>query len=309
MLRKILLGLLILLLAFLAYEWLTWPDVAALRDDDPETTAFMQRRIRELERAGKDATIEHRWVSYDRISPHLRRAVIVSEDSAFYEHEGFDREELEESIRKNLRERKVSRGGSTITQQLAKNLWLSPSKNPYRKLKELLLSRQLERELSKKRILEIYLNVVEFGERAYGAEAGARAHFGKSASALSPSQAALLAGSLPNPRAMVASDPNARLRSRQKIILSRMRRWGYLADEMARDTPPSRESTPSSSVEEPAADTTAPASDPELPASDTAEPVTPEEPVIEEPPADEFEDPAGNVTVPPTPPDLDATHS
>lgn len=238
MIRKILLVLLALALAFALFEWLTWPDVAALAEENPETTAFMELRKRELERAGEDPDLDHRWVSYERISPHLRRAVIVSEDSAFYEHAGFDREELEASIRKNLSEGKIARGGSTITQQLAKNLWLSPSRNPWRKVKELILARQLERELSKKRILEIYLNVVELGERAYGAEAAAREHFGKSARSLTPREAALLAGALPNPRVMNPSDPNARLRARQKIILSRMRRWGYLADEVERGPAP-----------------------------------------------------------------------
>jgi monofunctional biosynthetic peptidoglycan transglycosylase len=125
----------------------------------------------------------------------------------------------------------MTHGGSTITQQLAKNLYLSPSRNPFRKVKEYFIARSLESHLTKKRILELYLNVVEMGERVYGAEAAARAYFQVSASALSPSQAALLAGCLPNPRLMNPAAPNKRLRWRQRMVLSRLKRWGYLFEK------------------------------------------------------------------------------
>lgn len=286
MLRRLLAALLIALVAIVAWQWLTWPDVAALRDENPETTAFMEQRKRQLRRAGKDDSIDYRWVSYDRISRNLRRAVIVSEDNAFYEHEGFDRKELEESIRRNIRERQFARGGSTITQQLAKNLWLSASKNPLRKVKELLLARQLERDLSKKRILELYLNVVEYGERVYGAEAAARHYFGKSASSLTPSEAALLAGSLPNPRRMNPADPNRRLRARQDIILSRMRRWGHIADESVSEPAPAEtrdEAAPTPTDQEPLVvpteDEVPPATDEVDERTDDPVPDSPDEPV------------------------------
>lgn len=216
--------------AFAAWEWLTFPDVAALAKERPETTAFMELRKRQLRAAGKADAIDYRWVRYERISPYLRRAVLVAEDDAFYEHEGVDVEAMKDALRRDWERRKITHGGSTITQQLAKNLYLSPSRNPYRKIKEYFIARALEDHLSKKRILEIYLNVVEMGERVYGAEAAARHYFGKPASALTPQEAALLAGCLPNPRRMSPGAPNKRLRNRQRMILSRMRRWGHLAE-------------------------------------------------------------------------------
>ena len=236
--RKVLIGIGIVVALVVAWEWLTFPDVAKLRKENPKTTAFMEQRRALLRSQGKSDELRHKWVPYDRISPNLRRAVIVSEDSAFYDHEGVDVEGLKKSFETNLEKGKLARGGSTITQQLAKNLYLSPSKNPYRKVKELLITRALERELTKKRILEIYLNVVEFGERVYGAEAAARYYFRKPASALSPEEAALLAGCLPNPRRMNPGAPNKRLRSRQRIILSRMNRWGRWFEQQVLTAPP-----------------------------------------------------------------------
>lgn len=228
MLKRIALVLLLGILGWLAFEWLTFPDVAKLTDERPSTTAFMEQRREELRDRGKSDVLEWRWVPYGQISSNLRRAVLVAEDDAFYEHEGVDVKAMREAFERNWKRGKVTHGGSTITQQLAKNLYLSPSRNPIRKIREYFIARSLEKHLSKKRILEIYLNVVELGERVYGAEAGARHHFGKSASSLTPGEAALLAGSLPNPRVMNPSKPNKRLRYRQRMILSRMRRWGHL---------------------------------------------------------------------------------
>ena len=222
---------LLVVLAYVGYEWITFPDVAALSDQWPKTTAFMERRKAELRAEGKDATLLYQPVPYARISPYLRRAVLVAEDNDFYEHKGVDVEALKEAIRKDWRRKKLTQGGSTITQQLAKNLYLSPSRNPLRKINEYFIARSLENHLSKKRILELYLNVVEMGERVYGAEAAARTYFHSAASAITPAQAALLAGCLPNPRVMNPEAPNRRLRARQRMILSRMRRWGYLFEE------------------------------------------------------------------------------
>jgi monofunctional biosynthetic peptidoglycan transglycosylase len=219
------------LLAFLGYEWVTFPNVARLANEWPKTTAFMERRKGELRAAGKDDTLFYRPVPYARISPYLRRAALVAEDDTFYEHQGVDTEALKEAIRKDWQRKKITYGGSTITQQLAKNLYLSPSRNPLRKLKEYFIARSLESHLSKKRILELYLNVVEMGERVYGAEAAARAYFHVPASGVSLPQAALLAGCLPNPRLMNPAAPNRRLQRRQRMILSRMRRWGDLFEE------------------------------------------------------------------------------
>lgn len=231
MMRRLLIAAAILLALLILYQWFTFPDVSELAEENPETTAFMERRKRALRRAGKSDRLDYRWVSYSGISPHLRRAVLVAEDSAFYEHAGVDVEGMKEALRRDWQARRFTHGGSTITQQLAKNLYLSPARTPWRKVKELAIAWQLERQLSKKRILELYLNVVEMGERVYGAEAAARHYFGKPAAALSPSEAALLAAALPNPRAMNPADPSRRLRGRQRIILSRMRRWGHLAEQ------------------------------------------------------------------------------
>ena len=231
MFRRIFLIVVVAVVLLVGYEWITFPDVAALATNPPATTAFMEQRKAELRAAGKSDAIDYRWVPYARISPYLRRAVLVAEDDTFFEHGGVDVNALQEAIRKDWAHKKMTHGGSTITQQLAKNLYLSPSRNPLRKVKEYFIARSLESHLSKKRILELYLNVVEMGERVYGAEAASQAYFHTSASALSPSQAALLAGCLPNPRVMSPASPNKRLRFRQRMVLSRMKRWGYLFEK------------------------------------------------------------------------------
>jgi monofunctional biosynthetic peptidoglycan transglycosylase len=229
--KRLLIGALLLLVVLVAYEWLTFPDVAPLAKEPPKTTAFMELRREQLRAAGKDDTIHYTWVPYARISPYLRRAVLVAEDDSFYEHHGVDVKGMQEAIEKDWEKKRLTHGGSTITQQLAKNLYLSPSRNPLRKIKEFFIARSLENHLTKKRILELYLNVVEMGENVYGAEAASQTYFDKHASELTPSQAALLAGCLPNPRVMSPAAPNKRLRSRQRMILSRMRRWGYLFEK------------------------------------------------------------------------------
>ena len=148
--------------------------------------------------------------------------MLVGEDSTFWRHGGVDVEQLKESVEANFAQGRMARGGSTITQQLAKNLYLSPSRNPIRKLRELIIARRLEAALSKRRILEIYLNVVEWGDGIYGAEAASRVYFHKHAAGLSPPESALLAGALVNARALMPARPSARLVRRQRIILARM---------------------------------------------------------------------------------------
>jgi monofunctional biosynthetic peptidoglycan transglycosylase len=205
-----------------AYVYLSLPDVRALRTQNPATTAFMELRAREAHAKGKPALREQRWVPYARISANLKRAVIVTEDSAFWKHEGVDYEQLRESMEVNWERGEFARGASTITQQLAKNLYLSPSKNPMRKLRELLITRRLEVELPKQRILEIYLNVIEWGDGVWGAEAAARRYFRKSAAELTATESALLAAAIANPHIMDPGRPTARLRTRQQMIMRRM---------------------------------------------------------------------------------------
>jgi monofunctional biosynthetic peptidoglycan transglycosylase len=228
--KRITLIVFALLAIWLVYEVVIFPDVTELKAAPPRTTAFMELRKEQLREDGKSDKLEWRWVPYGKISPYLRRAVLVAEDNSFYEHEGVDTKGMKEAFERNWKRRKLTHGGSTITQQLAKNLYLSPSRNPIRKVREYFIARSLEKHLSKKRILEIYLNVVEMGERVYGAEAASRHYFDKSASSLSTREAALLAGCLPNPRVMNPGEPNKRLRARQRMILSRMKRWGYVLE-------------------------------------------------------------------------------
>lgn len=208
--------------ACLVYIYLTLPDVRPLRAQNPSTTAFIELRAREAEARGEKVRRMQRWVPYARISPFLKRAVLVAEDSAFWQHEGIDFEQIRESIEVNMERGRFTRGASTITQQLAKNLYLSPSRNPVRKLREFFIARRLEAELSKRRILELYLNVIEWGNGVYGAEAASRAYFGKSAAALSAEDAALMAAAIINPRVMNPAHPTARLLRRQRLIARRM---------------------------------------------------------------------------------------
>jgi monofunctional biosynthetic peptidoglycan transglycosylase len=280
--RKLLLVLLVAVLLFLAWEWVTFPDVARLAKEAPKTTAFMDLRRKQLRADGKDDTLDYRFVSYGRISANLRRAVLVAEDDQFYEHDGVDMKGIQEALEKDWEKKKITHGGSTITQQLAKNLYLSPSRNPFRKIKEYFIARALEKHLTKKRILELYLNVVEMGERVYGAEAAARHYFHIAAASLSPSQAALLAGCLPNPRIMNPGAPNKRLRFRQKMILSRMRRWGYEMEKevLTEKKPAAAAPTETTSTTATVTETAAP------PVTDTdLTPPAPTETAPEEPPS------------------------
>src|SRR3954447_18749552 len=290
--KRLFLGALILIVAFAAYEWLTFPDVSALAKSPPKTTAFMELRREQLRAAGKDDAIHYTFVPYAQISPYLRRAVLVAEDDSFYEHHGVDVKGMQDAIRKDWEKKRVAHGGSTITQQLAKNLYLSPSRNPLRKLKEFFIARSLESHLTKKRILELYLNVVEMGERVYGAEAASHFYFQRDASDLSPQQAALLAGCLPNPRVMDPAGPNRRLRSRQKMILSRMRRWGYLFEKevLTEKKPEAPAPTTDTALEQtPATDTATP----EVPPTETT-------PVGEQAPSPATETGQAGAPVPPS---------
>jgi monofunctional biosynthetic peptidoglycan transglycosylase len=206
----------------LSYAYLTLPDVRPLARTNPTMTAFMQLREQEAAVAGRPVRRVQRWVPYSRISMNLRRAVLAAEDSAFFDHEGIDVAEIKKSIQTSIEKGSTLRGASTITQQLAKNLYLSPSRDPLRKVRELMITWRLEAALSKARIFEIYLNVIEWGDLVWGAEAAARTYFGVPASELSREQAALLAGAIINPRLYSPANPRGRLLRRQQIILARM---------------------------------------------------------------------------------------
>src|SRR5688572_26685869 len=183
----------------------------------------MEMRSREAASEGKNLRHVRRWVPYSRISNSLKRAVLVAEDSAFWDHDGVDYEQLRDAIQVSWEQGTAVRGASTITQQLAKNLYLSPSQDPLRKFRELIIARRMEASLPKARIFEIYLNSIEWGDGIWGAEAAARTYFGIPASAINAQQAALLAGAIINPRVHNPARPTARLLNRQRIILGRMR--------------------------------------------------------------------------------------
>jgi monofunctional biosynthetic peptidoglycan transglycosylase len=227
---RVLTVLLLVLAAWMAWEALTWPDVAGLARQNPKTTAFIERYKARQRRAGKSADVAWSWVSYGRISPHLKRAVLVGEDINFFSHHGVDLAEVRSALSEAWEEHELPRGASTITQQLAKNLWLSPSRNPARKIKEALLTRGLERALGKRRILEIYLNVVEFGPGVFGAEAAARRYFGKSAANLTEREAAELAAGLPRPSRWHPGSSSKSYQSRVAKIMGRMSRATFLWD-------------------------------------------------------------------------------
>ena len=212
-----------------AYVYFTLPDVRPLKTRNPSTTAFMALREQEYRSSGTLPRRRQTWAPLRAISPHLIDAVLMAEDTAFYQHDGVDYHEVWESLKVDWREKKLSRGASTITQQLAKNLYLSPERSPLRKLRELLIARRLEMELSKSRILELYLNVVEWGRHLYGAEAAAEAYFGVPAREITPAQSALLAGMLINPVRYTPLAPSSRLLRRQRIVLDRMVRFGRIS--------------------------------------------------------------------------------
>ena len=219
-------------IATICWEALTWPRVAALARRVPETTAFIERFKSAQRAAGKSDIADWRWVPYPAISPHLKRAVLVSEDINFFGHHGFEVAEIQLALKDAMDEHELPRGASTITQQVAKNLWLSPSRNPLRKFKEAILTWQLERSLDKKRILEIYLDVAEFGPGIFGAEAASRRYFGKPAAELDEYEAAQLAACLPNPGAWHPGGRSGVAMRRTERILSRMGKAQFLWKEI-----------------------------------------------------------------------------
>jgi len=182
----------------------------------------MQARLAEMESAGKATRIDYRWVPMKKISRYLQRAIIASEDATFYSHEGFDWEGIKVAAEKNLKKGKIVAGGSTISQQLAKNLFLSTQRTPWRKAEEAVITVMLENSLSKQRIFEIYLNVIEWGDGVFGAEAAARHYFKKSAASLTPREAAWLAAIVPNPRYYDKHRAHRRAARKSNIILARM---------------------------------------------------------------------------------------
>jgi monofunctional biosynthetic peptidoglycan transglycosylase len=208
--------------------WLTLPSVDWLKKQNPKETAMMRFRGEQARQKGRRARRLWKRVPLSRISPYLIQAVLIAEDDKFFEHEGFDWASMRKALEANIAKKRVLRGGSTITQQLAKNLFLDPSQNIARKLREAAIAVKLENALTKKRILELYLNLIEWGTGIYGAEAAAQSYFSCPASALTLAQAIRLASVLPNPHRFSALDTTStRMNRKRRIIASRMlrRRW------------------------------------------------------------------------------------
>ncbi len=211
--------------------YFVYPDVSALRSSNPKKSAFMKYRESEWQQQGKKKKIVQQWVPLSQISPYVIKAVIIAEDDKFWSHEGFDFDAMQKALEKDLKQKKFKVGGSTISQQLAKNLFLSPSKNPIRKLKEAVLTWRIERNLSKKRIIELYLNVAEWGDGLFGIEAASRRYYDKPASDLSASEAARLAAVLPNPRRYNPVGGGQYVAYRSELIYQVMVRRGIVIED------------------------------------------------------------------------------
>jgi len=208
----------------LLWEVITIPffGIYALKSTNPEETALMQQRIEEAEENGKKLKIAHRWIPIGRVPRHTLDAIVAAEDGTFYAHSGIDWFEVQESINKNIEEGRAVRGASTITQQLAKNLYLSTSKTFLRKFEEIVITLLMEWRLSKQRILELYINVIEWGPGVFGIETAARTYFGKSASELSLDESLRLAAVIPSPLRHRPNSGNAYVARRARIVHGRM---------------------------------------------------------------------------------------
>ncbi len=218
--RWVWVGVGFILLLLILYQFWVLAHVVWWVNHNPSASAFMEERLEILQEKNPDAELHHRWVPYDRISGQLKRAIIAAEDANFVDHEGFDWQGIQRAMVKNAKRGKIVAGGSTISQQLAKNLFLSGRRTPWRKVEEALITMMLENLMTKQRILEIYLNVIEWGNGVFGAEAASRHYFNVSASQLSGNQAAKLAAMVPNPR-FYDKNRNARGLLRKTRIIQR----------------------------------------------------------------------------------------
>jgi monofunctional biosynthetic peptidoglycan transglycosylase len=232
--------------------YFVYPDVAKLKRQNPGKTSFMEYREKEWTQKGKKIKLRKKWVSLKYLSPYLVKAVIIAEDDKFWSHRGFDLDAIQKALEKDVEKGKFKFGGSTISQQLTKNLYLTPDKNPVRKLKEAIITWRIERALSKRRILEIYLNVVEWGEGIFGAETASLHYFGKPAALLTAQEAARLAVILPNPRKYRLDGSSQYVEKRARIIYGIMVRRGIVVpeyDEVLQqkdngESPPTTENNP-----------------------------------------------------------------
>jgi len=232
---------------------LMMPDVSKLKKENPKKTALMEYREKKLGAKGRKFRMDQRWVPFSKISPYLIKAVLIAEDDKFWSHEGFDYEAIQKAIEKDLKAKQFKFGGSTITQQLARNLFLSPEKSLLRKISEAVITWRMEKVLSKKRILELYFNVAEWGEGIFGVEAASRHYFGKPSSELSAEEAARLAAVLPNPRRYDPAGDQRYVMNRSNVIYSIMIRRGIVIPEYQEVTESIESSSPQKTIPEEAA--------------------------------------------------------
>ena len=238
-------------LILLVVAYILWmPNLSKLKKENPKKTALMEYREKTLKEKVKKYRVDQSWVPYSKISPYLIKAVLIAEDDKFWNHEGFDYEAIQKAIEKDLKAKKFKFGGSTITQQLARNLFLSPEKTMIRKFSEAVITWRMEKVLSKRRILELYLNVAEWGEGIFGAEAASRHYFGKPSSELNPAEAARLAAILPNPRRYRPMGDQRYVINRSNLIYNIMIRRGIVIPEYEEIYQEVTESSESSSPEE-----------------------------------------------------------
>jgi monofunctional biosynthetic peptidoglycan transglycosylase len=229
------------------------PDLSKLKKERPRKTALMTFRIQEAKERRKPFRIDQTWVSLSNISPYLVKAVLIAEDDKFWSHEGFDYEAIREAIEKDIKAGRFKFGGSTISQQLARNLYLSPGKSLLRKMREAIITWRMEKVLSKRRILELYLNLVEWGNGIFGVEAASRYYYGKLSSELTPQEAARLAAVLPNPRKYHPTGNQRYVVNRSAIIYTSMLQRGIITPEYEEVTTSveGENSTPAGNIERP----------------------------------------------------------
>ncbi len=216
---------------FVAYAATGLPDIAYLARENPKTTAFAEHWRETQKGGGRSPHVHQEWVDFKDVSPYLAGAVLVAEDINFWEHSGYDWEEIKRAIRTDIKKKRFSRGASTITQQLARNLFLSSAKTPIRKLREFFIARRLENELSKMRILELYLNWVEWGDGVFGIQAASWTYFQKPSWELWPEEAVRLATILPNPKRFSPFSDSSYLKRKRKLVLERMLKYGMISED------------------------------------------------------------------------------
>jgi monofunctional glycosyltransferase len=285
LLRRLFLAAVVGVLALGAYVWLGLPargDVRALASANPGMTGVMRQREAEARKAGRPVRRVQSWVPISGVSRHLIHAVLSSEDQKFFGHQGVDWEAIEKAAQEDRKRWRLARGGSTITQQLAKNLYFTTHKSPVRKLRELFVARWLEEDLSKRRILELYLNVIEWGDGVYGVQAASQAYYGKPASALDADEAAGLAGMIPNPRRINPRVDPQRFARAQRRVVWLMAHAGYLSRSGLGAEPPPE---PDDDDEPPPAEPEPPPAAPSAMPAETAPSATPSEAAPSAPPS------------------------